>query len=300
MNDTTTSTDAVNAERNTPRVEIIQNPSDAHYYAIYEIHDERNEQRAALNVVVSTQMRVMQAELWYYEPYRVEESTLAAIYQRAVQLLESDYLDNGLSGSKLRIYKGELLKEEVIHHHNPDPRYQPEPRIRIYPFALGYGALVLVLLIFLLINRTVLRSTPASVATSNDAAVAAVQRSAPAMNEAMPAAGSALSVEADEPLPQAETNGLEPSIMADDRLMVGMTARIRPGYRSFVRSEPGPEAGESLGFLENGATAKLLGGPVWKEGNTDTIVWWYVETATGLRGWTPANTSELTLLEPAE
>jgi hypothetical protein len=39
---------------------------------------------------------------------------------------------------------------------------------------------------------------------------------------------------------------------------------------------------------------------VWLAGDSDTIVWWYVETNAGVRGWTPANTSQLTLLDPVE
>jgi len=55
-----------------------------------------------------------------------------------------------------------------------------------------------------------------------------------------------------------------------------------------------------LGFLEDGATAVIVGGPTWLLGDSDTIVWWYVETTDGVTGWTPANTSQLTLLEPVE
>jgi hypothetical protein len=98
---------------------------------------------------------------------------------------------------------------------------------------------------------------------------------------------------------QPNTNGLAVSANADATLAVGMQVRIRAGLRSFVRSEPGPESGEEVGFLEDGATATIVGGPTWLPGDIDTIVWWYVETADGVRGWTPANTSQLTLLEPA-
>lgn len=296
MDDYTTPADSINGEESSPNVEVVRHPSNAHYYAIY---DHQNEQRATLIVVVSPQMRVLHAELWYYEPYRVQESTLAAIYQRAVQLLESDYLGNGLGGSQLRIYEGERLKEELVSHHNPDPRYQPERLIPIFPFAVGYAVIVLSLFVVFLLSRTLLRPSPADIAALRDVSTAAMERAAPTV-DAAPLEALAASDGLLEPLPQAETNGLEPSVMADNRLMVGMVARIRPGYRSFVRSAPGPDAGESVGFMENGATARLLGGPVWKEGNTDTIVWWYVETETGIRGWTPANTSELTLLEPAQ
>jgi len=296
MNDHTVSANPVEDESQSPQVDVARHPSHAHYY---EIADSSGDQRAALTVILNAQMRVLHAELWFYERYRALEPVQAEIYRRAKQIVETNYLGSGF-GSELRVLDGNPLDEEIVQHSNPDPRYQPERRVRIWPYVTTYAAIMAVLLLFLLLNRTVLRPTPASVATArND--LTAPQQAAPAASDATidVAAVQALLDEMEGPMPQAETNGLRPSVMADDRLMVGMTARIRPGYRSFVRSEPGPEAGSPVGSLENGATARLLGGPVWLEGNTDTIVWWYVETA-DTRGWTPANTSELTLLEPVE
>ena len=79
-----------------------------------------------------------------------------------------------------------------------------------------------------------------------------------------------------------------------------MTAVIAEGLRSFVRTEPGADQGQPLGYLQDGESAVIQGGPVWLAGDADTIVWWNVTTASGLIGWTPANTSDVTLLIPVE
>ena len=79
-----------------------------------------------------------------------------------------------------------------------------------------------------------------------------------------------------------------------------MQARIRPGYKSFVRTQPGADQGEAVGYLRKMPPSSIVGGPYQTQGDTDTIVWWYVRTPTGVEGWTPANTSSLTLLGPAE
>jgi hypothetical protein len=97
-----------------------------------------------------------------------------------------------------------------------------------------------------------------------------------------------------------QTNNLPPSRNAHPDIGVNDTVRIRDQLKSFVRSQPGSDQGEALGFLQDGETAVILGGPVMLQGDTDTIVWWYVELNDGTRGWTPANTSTLSLLEPAE
>ena len=81
---------------------------------------------------------------------------------------------------------------------------------------------------------------------------------------------------------------------------VGSTARIRAQLKAFVRSEPSAELGETLAFVQDGEEMTLLGGPYYSQGDTDTIVWWYVQTAAGGQGWVPANTSQLTLLESVE
>jgi hypothetical protein len=97
-----------------------------------------------------------------------------------------------------------------------------------------------------------------------------------------------------------QTNGLPPSRNADRTLGVGSTARIRAQLKAFVRSEPSAELGETLTFVQDGEEMTILGGPTYSQGDSDTIVWWYVQTAAGGQGWVPANTSQLTLLESVE
>ncbi|MFO7631784.1 MAG: SH3 domain-containing protein [Caldilinea sp.] len=296
MNDYTATVESTEDERRQPLVDVVRFPSDAHYY---EIFDSAGKRRAALTVILSAQMRVMHAELWYYERYRALEPTQAEIFNRAKEIVESNYLGSGF-GSELRIIDGTPLGEEEVKHSNPDPIYQPPRRFRFWQIAAGYSALLLILLLFGLLNKTILQPSSRGAATDSIASAPATPISAPLSEGSTEAAAllTTAAAEIDALALQPNTNGLPPSKNANDRLEVGMTVRIFPGYRSFVRSEPGSDLGESVGFMENGVVATILGGPVWMPGNTDTIVWWYVETESGARGWTPANTSELTLLEP--
>ncbi len=94
-----------------------------------------------------------------------------------------------------------------------------------------------------------------------------------------------------------ETNGLPPSRNAIP-MNVGDRVRLLPEYKISLRSEAGAQAGAIVTDLQNADHMTILNGPIWLEGNSDTIVWWYVRLDNGAQGWVPANTSELTLLEP--
>lgn len=271
-------------------VKVVPAPTNAHYY---EILDRTGHRRAGLTVLLDSQQRVLRAELCYYERYHALEPVQEEIFDRAVEIVENNYLGNGLS-SDLAVIDGTPMAQEAIRHNNPDPIYRPEQRVRIWPFIVGYVALVAVLLVVGLLNRTLLRPTSATVALP-----AAAERAAPLAADAAPSARDATAANAVDAL-QPNTNGLQPSVNADPTLAVGMQVRIRPGLRAFVRTAPGAEAGEVVGFLEDGATATITGGPTWLPGDSDTIVWWHIETANGVSGWMPANTSQLTLLEPVE
>ena len=87
---------------------------------------------------------------------------------------------------------------------------------------------------------------------------------------------------------------------ARNDLTVGMRVVIQPGLQSNILSEPNLGAGESVGVILDGEGAQLLDGPVLRKGESDTIVWWYALTDGGVEGWVPANTSQLTLLIPAD
>jgi len=94
-----------------------------------------------------------------------------------------------------------------------------------------------------------------------------------------------------------ETNGLPPSRNAIP-MNVGDRIRLLPEYKISLRTEAGAQAGVIVTHLQDADPMTILNGPIWLEGNTDTIVWWYVRVDSGAEGWVPANTSELTLLEP--
>ncbi len=95
----------------------------------------------------------------------------------------------------------------------------------------------------------------------------------------------------------AETNGLPPSRNAIP-MNVGDRIRLLPEYKISLRSEAGAQAGAIVSNLQDANHMTILNGPIWLEGNSDTIVWWYVRVDNGAEGWVPANTSDLTLLEP--
>lgn len=95
-----------------------------------------------------------------------------------------------------------------------------------------------------------------------------------------------------------ETNGLPASRNAQP-LDIGQRVRLAPTVQgAAIRTEPGAEAGDVVGYLEPGMEATIVNGPIWLQGLSDTIVWWYVRLDDGREGWAPANTSDFTVLEP--
>ncbi len=94
-----------------------------------------------------------------------------------------------------------------------------------------------------------------------------------------------------------ETNGL-PSSRNAIPMNVGDRIRLLPEYKISMRTQAGAQTGDIVTHLQDADHMTILNGPIWLEGNSDTIVWWYVRVDSGSEGWVPANTSELTLLEP--
>jgi hypothetical protein len=92
---------------------------------------------------------------------------------------------------------------------------------------------------------------------------------------------------------------LPPSQKANPTLAVGKVVRVLAGATLSLVVQPGPDE-ELVGYLEGGESAEIVQGPVQTKGERDTIVWWKVRLANGTEAWAPANTSDLTLLEPME
>lgn len=137
-----------------------------------------------------------------------------------------------------------------------------------------------------LLSRTTNNPSP----SSND-----VVASSDVASESLPTVPPAILV--DPSLPQ--TNGLPASQNANASLALGQRVKVTSGAALTLRTQPGASAGETVGYMQNEEQATIVGGPFWVEGNSDTIVWWYVETSSGIRAWAPANDSNFTLLEPA-
>ncbi len=74
-------------------------------------------------------------------------------------------------------------------------------------------------------------------------------------------------------------------------------AQIAVGHLA-VQSEPDPDPTFSVAWKEQGTTVQLIGGPIWKSGDTDTIVWWYVRTDDNEEGWMASNGSTIRFLVP--
>ena len=109
---------------------------------------------------------------------------------------------------------------------------------------------------------------------------------APAADLASPAPPAAIAEDYVNPFP-FESNNLEPSATAyefslRDKALVTATALA-------VQQIPDPEAEHSIHWLTQGTEVELLGGPVWKEGVGDTIVWWFAKAEGDEEGWMAAN-----------
>jgi hypothetical protein len=259
----------------------------------YNFLGEDGQREANMIVLLDGQGRAMQAELHY-------DRTLPNLIQNKVRrqaewILTTRYLGSGPTTSLYVFEFGEQLTRVDVTNTGEDAQAGPEGSVNLLYVALGIlGMFLVVGLLFWLLNSLFRDRQELAAATATPVVMAQ-----PAADAAAASAAVAPAVTADPLAPGMVTNDLPPSTRANPAIGLGTTVRIREGLRSFVRSEPGSEAGEVAGYLQNGETAVVVGGPTWLKGDTDTIVWWYVQLPDGTRGWTPANTSQFTLLDPA-
>lgn len=104
----------------------------------------------------------------------------------------------------------------------------------------------------------------------------------------------------DGAVPTAGNTNLPVSRNARSDLGIGVRVHVIPGLRVALRSEPGIDRGIIIGELAEDDVATIVGGPQYAQGDTDTIVWWFVSLSNGTEAWVAANTSQQTLLMPAE
>lgn len=255
---------------------------------VHNLVDENGQRDARLVVLLDSQGRAIEAELYFDR--RLSDQTLNKVHRLAKKLLATAYTPSGPDIPLSTFELGQQLdRDNVANRFATDP----EPgSINVLYVAGGIVALFFVVGILFAMLNVLFRSRQEAVApTATPAFVSAANPTASAANPAAIIDPAALTV---------QTNNLPASVNANPNIGVNMTVRIRDQLRSFVRSQPGPDQGKEVGFLQNGETATVLGGPQLLPGDSDTIVWWYVELNNGTQGWTPANTSTLMLLEPVQ
>ena len=275
----TTGTTLSQSKRNSAHAELQAIHGD-----YFNITDSSGAPLAGLLVLMDRKERPVRAEL------HLHESTTGALYDQAIrqaQLLVADrYFGPGQM--PLIVLYARLAQERI-----PVPLQAPPPPSGLPRWARPVALALIGLIVFGALGwflNDLLGGTDSS-ANSEAAAVAADQ---PAAEEAAPAQPVA-----EQPAGRLfETNGLPVSRNALP-LDLGQKVQLRAGIQGVtLRTLAGATAGDVIGYLEPPTQATLVNGPIWLQGNSDTIVWWFVRTDRGVEAWAPANTSEFTLLEP--
>lgn len=265
---------------------------DTHYYPFED--DNRNQVIAALIVILDEHGRSSRAELHLYNPQSLQAQD--AYKRRAQNILASRYQGVGPS-TELYVMDSTQSGMPILVTNQPTEQARPSSSFPLWPIIAVIGLIILMILGGMWAFDTIttrMAARPEPTPTIPMIVATATAAGEVAGNQLQPA----LSPRVDPALLVERTNDLPQSQRADPNIRVGSRVRIQPQLRSFVRTEPGSTAGNPVTVLTDGDTATVLGGPVWLEGDSDTIVWWYVEVDNAARdqGWTPANTSSLTLL----
>lgn len=268
----------------------------------YNLTDAQGWPIAGLLVLLDRKQRAVRAELHLYSDTAGQLEEMAV--RQAMNLMEDRYHTAAPPGTRdarldLRVMRSYQERDTVQVGLLPGPtggKGEDKPYLIWGVVAVGILLLVMALL---WLGGTLFgaKDTPLPATLPTQTPVVQVQDAAGQPAPADTANGqSAAQPSTDNPFPP-QTNGLPSSRNALD-LRLGQRVRIRPGYTLTLRSQPGADAGEQVGFMQDGQPATLVGGPVWMPGISDTIVWWYVRLDNGQEAWASANTSELTLLEP--
>lgn len=254
---------------------------------VHNLVDEYGQREARLVVLLDSQGRAMEAELYFDR--RLPDLTRNKVQRLAKKLLTTSYTTSGPEAPFYTFDIGQPLDQTSVANRYPA---DPEPgSINVLYVAAGIVVLFFIVgILFAMLNVLFRSRQEIAAPTATPALVIAASPTA-ASNPAAIIDPAALTV---------QTNNLPASRNANPNIGVNMTVRIRDQLKSFVRSQPGSDQGQPVGFLQDGETALVLGGPQLLPGDSDTIVWWYVQLNDGTQGWTPANTSTLALLEPVQ
>lgn len=277
-------------------------PIQSHYF---DITDLESWPIAGLLVMLDGQGHPVRAELHLYDV--LEAHVQDAAIRQARLVLQEQYL--GGAPVPIRILETFQVREEMVVHLPPvgaramrvpsAPTFRSVPRQwRQYGMIGGaiLGVLLLVWLVIGLVNGG---------RADDGGDVAATTSEAGGPVQSQPINESASNQDGIDTVPvvatevAASSSGLPISRNARGDLRIGMRVQSVPGLRVALRSEPGIDTGSTIGELAEGDTAIIVGGPEYRQGDFDTIVWWFVELPNGTSAWAAANTSEQTLLIPA-
>lgn len=279
-------------------------PIHSHYF---DITDIESWPIAGLLVLLDGQGQPVRAELHLYD--NLEPHVQEAAIRQARLVLQERYA--GGAPVPVRLLETFQVREEMVVRLPPAgarPLTVPALPVQWRPYALiGAGALVLLLMFwigFALLGGGDGGEESVAVANTPDAAS---QSAAQEVSEQ--ANGSAGAIDnttggdgATNATNAAPASGADLPLSRNARgdLGIGMRVRAVPGLRVALRSEPSADRGITLGELAGDDVATIAAGPQYTQGDSDTIVWWFVELANGTQAWAAANTSQQTLLMPAQ
>jgi hypothetical protein len=281
-------------------------PINAHYY---DITDIESWPVAGLLVLLDGQSQPVRAELHLYDD--LEPHVQEAAIRQARLVLQERYV--GGVPVPVRILDTLPVREEMLVRLPPlgaRPLGHSLPRSLVMPklpgrwrpqWIMGAGAVALIILIWVmlaLLGRGEAKDDLAAITNTPESA------SKPSW-QVVEAAPTTITLEAattENVAASALLNGADLPVSRNARgdLGIGVRVQVVPGLRLALRSEPGADRGMVVGDMSEGEIATIVGGPEFTQGDSDTIVWWFVTLANSTQAWAPANTSQQTLLMPAE
>lgn len=261
---------------------------DAHYY---NITDLQSWPIAGLLVFLDGRRQPVRAELQIdneFDDYVVETAV-----REARVVLQDRYI--GGEPVPLTIVTTDALRDAIDVYLPPlgsRVRPQDEQRRRMMIGASIFAALVIAAVFLFALLR------PEGIEQAASSPPAEIAEALAEAEEASGAAAADAGSDA-ETVTESTPVALPTSRNARNDINIGMRVTVVPTLQVALRTHPDVDSGTSVGALVDGVVATVIGGPEYTQGLRDTIVWWLVELESGERAWAASNTSDQTLLIPA-
>ncbi len=270
-------------------------PIHSHYY---DITDIESWPIAGLLVMLDGASQPVRAELHLYD--ELQPHVQEAAIRQARLVLQEHYV--GGAPVPVRILETFQVREEMAVR-LPPLGARPTAMARVphqwRQYAPLAGAVIGVILIAWVVMALLgSGNEPERAADETPVAEAASEPSVQTTTEAGTGTGQSGQEAAVTMTAAPSSDTLPVSRNARGDLRIGMQIQPVPGLRVALRSEPGLDGGSTIGELADGDIATIVAGPELRQGDSDTIVWWFVELPNGVQAWVAANTSEQTLLMP--